>query len=449
MGRQATCGRVTAFFIRPDMPHALIQSRGSLLLCAAALLAGGFGAGWALRPAPAVAPIGPPDTVALQAPLPSPAQALRQASRAGSDGAAGSVDAAGAPAPLRSAQIQDLGARLKAEADPLLRRQLFQQMIAGLTAENALEIRAQIAQLPHDGLEFRDFHFAWGKIAGSDAVLHGVDTPERDMEATLAGWASASPQAALAWFQQLEKEGKKGDNQQFLKGAMVHGLAVTDPARAAQFLIGLSEAGDKQAAGLMPIVAGRMVQQQGLEAAVRWTESLPEGPLRASAALRLAGDYVNADPARAAAWAASLQDRPDYAKVVARVSQLWAGRDVDAAVRWTESLPPSPAKHEGLSAAYGQWGARDPETASRTLYHMPPSTEKNFAINGFISGLAHSDPEAAVIWAAEISEPKMREAALVRAGRQYYRQQPQAAMQWLASSGLPETAWQQVTSGRR
>lgn len=62
----------------------------------------------------------------------------------------------------------------------------------------------------------------------------------------------------------------------------------------------------------------------------------------------------------------------------------------------------------------------------------------SLAINGFISALAGWDAEAAGVWAAEITEPKMRESAMVRAGQQFFRQDQSAAETWFQSTGLSE-----------
>jgi hypothetical protein len=75
---------------------------------------------------------------------------------------------------------------------------------------------------------------------------------------------------------------------------------------------------------------------------------------------------------------------------------------------------------------------------------MPVSQDRDFAINGFISGLAVQDGESAVIWAAEISDPGMRQAAMIRAGRHFFRQDQQAAMDWFAASDLPEASLSQM-----
>ena len=108
----------------------------------------------------------------------------------------------------------------------------------------------------------------------------------------------------------------------------------------------------------------------------------------------------------------------------------------------------SQGRNQALSAAYGQWGAREPLVAAQNLIEMPPSSDRNFAINGFIRGLAPRAGEAAVNWAAEISDPGMRQSAQIRAGRQFFRQDQEAARTWLTNSGLPQEAWTHVTGDR-
>jgi hypothetical protein len=88
------------------------------------------------------------------------------------------------------------------------RRLAFAAILEKLNAGNALELRELIADMPQDSLEFREFHYAWGSVAGVEAVTHGQDTPKKDMAAALAGWASNDPSAALAYFDTLTPAAK-------------------------------------------------------------------------------------------------------------------------------------------------------------------------------------------------------------------------------------------------
>ena len=43
---------------------------------------------------------------------------------------------------------------------------------------------------------------------------------------------------------------------------------------------------------------------------------------------------------------------------------------------------------------------------------------------------------------------KMREAAMVRAAKQYYTQDQQATQEWFIASGLPAESWYQITGSK-
>ena len=418
-----------------------------------------FGLGWMLKPDPEPgqsSTLPQPRSVskssrARTATLPPPSERSVHTTEDKIDGSSPAPQVAGAafPRAWSSRQISNLGQRLKHELDPIERRRAFMSLLAGMTVENAREIREQIAHLPSDSPEFRDFHYAWGKIAGAEAVLNGKDTPKPDMLAAMAGWASENPAAAAEWFGGLERQSNAYVNQEYLKPGMVQGLAINDVNLATDFVFAQAAAGDERAGRMMIVVTESILQGNGLEEAIRWSESLPQGALQASALDRVAHDYATSDPEGAAAWAEQFVGTEHNARVIEEVGHEWAGLDAPAAVAWAGSLDESRGRNQAISAAYGQWGARDPVVAIQTIIEMPPSSDRNYAINGFISGLAHQEPQTAVNWAAEISDPDMRQSALVRAGRHYFRQDQEAAITWLASSGLSEAAQMEVANPNR
>jgi hypothetical protein len=52
----------------------------------------------------------------------------------------------------------------------------------------------------------------------------------------------------------------------------------------------------------------------------------------------------------------------------------------------------------------------------------------------------------AIAWAQDIRDPQLRQSSLTRAGRAFYRRDPDGALAWLESSGLPEEARRQIVS---
>ena len=151
---------------------------------------------------------------------------------------------------LSESEIRQIGIDLKATKTPLERRELFSQILANLTPENAKLMREQIVHLDSNSSEFRDFHYQWGAIAGEEAVVNGAETPERDMATTLAGWAASNPDAALTYFNGLEPDAQNGSG---MKWGAVYGLIAADPNLAVRFTMDRQQAGDKEALSLIHI----------------------------------------------------------------------------------------------------------------------------------------------------------------------------------------------------
>jgi hypothetical protein len=343
--------------------------------------------------------------------------------------------------PLSEWDIEELGQIMAKESNPLRRRMAFTRLLQGMTAENALLIRDQVKSLRPESSEFKDFHYAWGAIAGAEAVLNGKKTREVDMDVTMAGWASAEPELAFNWVNDLPE----GDRAR-LKGAMIAGIADNDPAAAAGYAYQLASMGDKDADRMLGIVTSRVLGNGGhLEASV-WAENLPDGAMRAAALDRVAHDYVAHDPEGAAAWAERFAGQAHNARVIEEVGDEWAERDPVAAIDWLNSLDAGKGKSEGLSSAFGEWAKRDPTAASQHLVSMPESPDRDSAISGFSRRLASENPQAAIAWASEINDASSRENALVRAGQSMFRRDASGTREWLASSGLPPAAQEQIVN---
>ncbi len=348
---------------------------------------------------------------------------------------------------LTASEILALGKAFKANSNPIERRLAFSRLLEGLTSENGLLIRAQIEHLPENSSEFREFHYAWGALAGETAVLHGKDTDKRDMAATFAGWASADPTAAMTWYEGARELEDLDHNS--LKWGALFGLAHANPGTALEFVNQLQGRGEQDKntlKGMTHVVTSEVLRGSPPAEAAAWVEAITDDRLRAFSREHLAGEFVKNDPEFAAEWAASLNEQPGGERVVDRVSRDWANRDPQATVQWLESLPTSEGRTEGFGSAFRSWASRDPEAAGNYLNDMPRSPERDSALGGFASRIMHEDPGTAISWAEAIADPGHREEALIRTGRHYFRHQNQAAVEWLTGSGLSEEAQQRIRS---
>lgn len=403
-----------------------------------------FGLGWWLKPS-TPPPAEPAGATAFEFRASSPS-ALPGAVRGETSGVPVESESgeliSTADRPLTSDEIASLGEQFRSALDPFDRRLAFSKLIASMTPDNALEIRGYIDHLPAEHQDFRDFHFAWGKIAGDEAVLHGADTRKPDMLVTLAGYAAADPAAALAWFDGLpERSSRENRNtsQDYLKMGLVTGLATINPDRAADFVIGQAGRGDGAAHKMMAVIASKVMQSRGPGAAAAWTASLPEGELRNAATGHVAHDFARRDPRAAAEWAESVGSE----RAVAAVGHQWAQRDGAAAVGWLDSLGDR-ADGSAYFHTFEAWVGRDPRAASQHLVEMPPSPQRDMSINGMVNRHRWDDPQSAIAWAGEIQNREQRQGALRRIGEAFMRRDRAGAEQWIPTSGLPAEVQQRL-----
>ncbi len=133
-------------------------------------------------------------------------------------------------------------------------------------------------------------------------------------------------------------------------------------------------------------------------------------------------------------------ERRDWRPMDEFARQLADEQGLQASLDWAAELPEGSLRNNAWSALFAKWTSQDSMSASEALVEMPESTDRDLAINGFSAALSTRDPESAVIWASEIENPGLREAAMVRAGTRYFQQNPTAAAEWFSTSGLPATA---------
>jgi hypothetical protein len=342
--------------------------------------------------------------------------------------------------PLSDGQIEELVLAAIKSSDPVERRRAFDRILEEMrsdsfTVEQAMTIRKTMHDNSASGEQWQTFDYAWGANDPAAAVAYIEQVPERYRNGytgnMLPGLASVEPQTAIDLV-----AGMEGEIRRRMTGRLIEGLADNDIGVATEYVFGLAENEDPHATQHMRKLAREVVDNEGLEGGLSWAENLEEGPLQGAALWQVANEFTNEDPEAASLWAEQFVGQEQNSRLFGEVVREWDDRE--AAAAWVDSLEPGQGQRDALSAVFGFKGANQPHEAVQEIIDMPASQDRDFAINGFISGLAAQDGESAVIWAAEITDPGMRESAMIRAGRQFFRQDHQAAVEWFNASGLPE-----------
>jgi len=343
--------------------------------------------------------------------------------------------------------ISALAEKALKDPNPITRRLAFGQLLEAMTAENAQEVREQLVAMGAGGSEWRDFNYAWGAIAGQEAFDFASQSGERDLAATMSGWAAANPNEAIAMLENLPEEmaAQKGE----LAESMIAGLADYDLTLATSMAMQLAADGTGNPDRLIRAVASEALRTGTPSDAAAWASTLTDGPMKGAAMNQVAGAYVRTDPEEAANWVSQYAEEEYAQRAVAEVGEEWGERDPVNALGWLETLPETNGQSNGFRSVLGDWEDSDPVAATEYLAQMTPSPQRDAAVSGFVNGYARQDPDAAIAWAQDISDPTLRQRALTQAGQALYRSDPDAAREWLATSGLPAEAQQEVLTRRR
>ena len=208
-------------------------------------------------------------------------------------------------------------------------------------------------------------------------------------------WGANDPAAAIAYINEIPERYRNG-----YLGNMLPGLASADPQTAIKLFEGFD-----------PKLQGHLRK--------RLYEGLIDN------GVEVATDYIyDATDPGAYHW------RP----MDTLTREIAGEKGLDSTLQWAAELPDGPLRGSAWSAAYAVWARQDPHAAIQSISAMAPSPDRDQALNGFASAHAGNDGERATAWAAEITNPGLREAALIRAGTHYFRQDQSAAATWFASS---------------
>jgi hypothetical protein len=110
-------------------------------------------------------------------------------------------------------------------------------------------------------------------------------------------------------------------------------------------------------------------------------------------------------------WAASLPARPAVDNLKA-VWWLWTRNDPAAAADAVMQIPDPDSRRQAIKTVTEEWAAEDAVAATGWLAGLPPGAEKDAAAASMAPVIAPMDQGGALVWAAAISDKKLRSDAL-------------------------------------
>jgi hypothetical protein len=248
-------------------------------------------------------------------------------------------------------------------------------------------------------------------------------------EAALHGWASVSPDAALAAAMKLPGIDNRAAIAAVLDGAAVDPAAVIALGRKISdgsgpvaldygnlAITALTDHGHYEEAVRFAAAGAASNQAQWLDAAfVAWAREQPQQAL--------AGLDQISDPA---------MRREAFQGVV----QGWVETDPGSLAGRAINEPLSEDRSMELQQALTSWVSRDPVAASNWLSERDadPNLDSGIAAVATMSSLMSQRPEVAAEWAQSISDPQLRQGTLHTIGDEWRRQSPATLQNFLQAN---------------
>lgn len=277
--------------------------------------------------------------------------------------------------------------------------------------------------------------------------------PHRQLDLALIAvdWAERDPQAAYEWVSRMEAGSRppvlriwaRAEPEAALRSAIeVRGeLRGRCLAAVAQGWYDSGRPGlEEFIRGLDPydendVIASLVTQvgsTEGSEGLMAWSEAFT---LSARGKLTLyrktALTLGRTDPPFAKEWIARHAEGPHGSNLIKLAAIAWAGHDGSGAFEWLETLPESGERAIGVEEGFRRWYRNDPDAAGDWLRAAGFVPWLEPAHVIYSTRLTDGDPLAAIEWAKRISGDSLRERAIFRIVRRWRFSDESAARAWV------------------
>jgi len=151
-----------------------------------------------------------------------------------------------------------------------------------------------------------------------------------------------------------------------------------------------------------------------------------------------------ADPASASAWLATFPPGETRERAIPTLAEAWAGSNPQAAITWSLSLPDSPEKATAVDQSVRIWAQNERNSLKTWIQSQPPGPASDHLRSTVSTVIAEQQPQEAATMAAAITDPALKQDALVDIVRQWRKADPNAAETWLGKQQLDTATLQRL-----
>jgi hypothetical protein len=219
-----------------------------------------------------------------------------------------------------------------------------------------------------------------------------------------------------------------------LRNMLLSRWGESDPKAALTYIQGLNLDGGSFPFDVVKSVISSWAEKD-FSAAKAWVEGLPPGTnRRQSAMVDLAFALAQKDPAAALSLARSLPG-DDGQRFLIGALNGWCLKDADAAIAYAVQLPDLGST---LVYMFDRIASKDPLKAINLLEKIPSENQQNEALRRIGNAWAESDPKAALDWANQQTDPKVKSEILQGALEGMAQKEPNRALELVQSLSASE-----------
>ena len=335
------------------------------------------------------------------------------------------------------------------DRDPFSRARRLATLLPTLGPDTVSSAR-QVLEDPTLGLLRRSTEIElllryWATHQPEEASRWAVESSPRGFRnaaifSALTLWAQVDPLAALP---EVEKWANQADVKEAALQSMVLGwFAAGNPPELQKFIQALGLGMVRQRA--LSIYVRAFIDENGMEALMRWAESLPDDDTKYKMGVYRQVSYWATvyDLEAGIGWCEAHCDGPHGAELRNMIASAWIRNDPQAAVEWLSNAPEGREKDRTTRGVFTKWLRMDREAALRWVPTQLSGGELKPWIQPILvpyaATIAEDSPAEAIEWAERIENDNERQWALIQVARRWRNVDEAASEEWLLQSSLSE-----------
>ncbi len=236
-------------------------------------------------------------------------------------------------------------------------------------------------------------------------------------------YAEQNAPAALEW----AKKWLLGDAQESAMATIAGQLSKTSLDQAVEVANGLKSPNARVDA--MSNI-GSELGKTDPQKALAWAQSLTDPAEKSAAIEEVMWSMSDADPVAAASQMKQINNPELLQNIGGTIAESLADKNPAQAIQWAEAIPAGAAQDEAVSGALSGWAKADPKAAFDYLQSKHP--KNGDAAESVFEQWATNKPEDAASQAMQISDPAVREQAVIGVVNGWVNDQDsQAVEQWV------------------